>query len=68
MKKEEIYQQTLRHFLDPIWHLIEDQDVSEILINGPDHIYYEKSGKLKLSDKRFLGNDPLNAAVNNIAE
>ena len=68
MKKEEIYQQTLRHFLDPIWHLIEDEDVSEILINGPDQIFYEKSGRLNLSEKRFPSNDPLNAAVNNIAE
>ena len=68
MKKEEIYQQTLRHFLQPIWHLIEDEDVSEILINGPDRIYYEKSGRLSLSEKSFEGNDPLNAAVNNIAE
>lgn len=68
MKKEDIYQQTLRHFLDPIWHLIEDEDVSEILINGPERIYYEKSGRLNLSEKTFDGNDPLNAAVNNIAE
>lgn len=68
MKKEEIYQQTLRHFLDPIWHLIEDEDVSEILINGPDQIFFEKSGRLNLSEKRFPSNDPLNAAVNNIAE
>jgi pilus assembly protein CpaF len=68
LQKQDIYQHTLRHFLDPIWHLIENEDVSEILINGPDKIYFEKSGRLNLSEKRFENNASLDAAVNNIAE
>ena len=68
MEKQDIYQHTLRHFLDPIWHLMENEDVSEVLINGPHKIYYEKSGRLNLSEKQFESHSSLNAAVNNIAE
>lgn len=68
VKKEDIYQKTLRHFLGPIWHLIEDEEVSEILINGPKTIYFEQSGRLNLSEKTFPDNASLTAAVNNIAE
>ena len=68
LKKQQIYERTLRHFLSPIGDLLKDQDVSEILINGPDHIYYEESGKLVRWKKKFSSEADLNAAVNNIAE
>ena len=56
MDKPAIYQQTLRHFLDPIWPLLEDESISEVLINGHDKIYFERSGKLSLSEKKFADN------------
>ncbi len=47
---------------------MENEEVSEVLINGPNRIYFEKGGRLTLSEKTFESNASLNAAVNNIAE
>ncbi|NTV90685.1 MAG: CpaF family protein [Clostridiales bacterium] len=37
----------------PINPLIQDQSVSEIMVNGPDMVYVEKNGRLTLSDVTF---------------
>ncbi|MCX7923415.1 MAG: CpaF family protein [Clostridia bacterium] len=37
----------------PINPLIQDSDVSEIMVNGPHQVYVEKKGKLVLSNVRF---------------
>ncbi len=39
--------------------LIEDDGVTEILVNGPMHIFYEKEGRLKLFPKTFSGEEEL---------
>lgn len=41
----------------PINPLIEDPDISEIMVNGPNQIYVEKSGKLVLTDVSFRDNE-----------
>lgn len=33
--------------------LIADEDVTEIMVNGPEHIFIEKEGKLQQTDLRF---------------
>ena len=33
--------------LGPLNHLIQDQSISEIIVNGRDHIFYEKKGQLQ---------------------
>lgn len=68
MEAREIYQQTIRHFLDPIWSLMEDPTVSEVLINGHDQIYYERSGRLHDAGLSFPSEEQLMIAVRNIAE
>ena len=68
MDKSEIYQKTLKHFLDPIWTLMEDESVSEVLINGPKTIYAERAGKLTLTGREFADSAALMSAVRNIAE
>ncbi|MEZ7892584.1 MAG: CpaF family protein [Candidatus Wallbacteria bacterium] len=42
--------------LGPIQPLLEDADISEVMVNGPSQIYIEKKGKLILSDIRFKDN------------
>lgn len=37
----------------PITGLLMDSSVTEIMVNGPDHVYVEKSGKLILTDCKF---------------
>lgn len=39
--------------LGPIQSLLDDPDISEIMVNGPHQVYYESHGKLKLSDVQF---------------
>jgi len=68
MTKKQIYQESIRHFLGPVVSLLDDPDISEILINGPNTVYYEKSGKLSLSECQFPSENLLNAAAMNIAE
>lgn len=63
-----IYAQTTRHFLHPIIPLLDDQTISEILINGPDSVYFERKGRLNRSDIRFPSEAALLAAARNLAE
>ena len=39
--------------LGPLQSLLDDSDVSDILVNGADKVYVERNGKLELSDVRF---------------
>ncbi len=39
--------------LGPLEDLLADKDVTEVMVNGPYQIYYEKVGKLKLSTVTF---------------
>lgn len=55
-------------FLAPVREYLEDDDVSEILINGPGQIYIEKKGKLQKTDARFASESALKAAASNIAK
>ena len=68
MLPKEIYQKTTGYFLEPIRVLLEDPAVSEILVNGPGTIYFEKAGKLQLAKAKFPDAASLMAAVRNIAE
>ena len=37
----------------PITGLLSDNNITEIMVNGPDHVYIEKNGKLILTDAKF---------------
>ncbi|MEI6971470.1 MAG: CpaF family protein [bacterium] len=54
-------------FFAPIREYLEDDDVSEIMINGPSSIYIERRGKVTLTDAKFLNEQALQAAVKNVA-
>ncbi|MBS0855877.1 MULTISPECIES: CpaF family protein [unclassified Tatumella] len=43
----------------PLRELMEDESVSDILVNGPDNIFVERSGKLVFTGKRFIDNQQL---------
>ena len=55
-------------FLNPVREYLEDDTVSEILINGPQQIYIERSGKLEEIPARFVSESALKAAAANIAK
>ncbi|MEE2644845.1 MAG: CpaF family protein [Myxococcota bacterium] len=45
--------------LGPLEKILVDQDVSDILINGPDMIFVERAGRLERFDGRFRDNEHL---------
>lgn len=60
--------EAIRSYLAPIRTLWEDPTVTEILINGPDEIFFERKGKLERAVGFTFGSDSdLRTAVNAIA-
>jgi pilus assembly protein CpaF len=49
--------------LDVIEPLMQDPDITEIMVNGPDNIFYEKRGKLYKSDIRFKDASTLQTVI-----
>lgn len=54
-------------FLKPIEHLLLDDSVSEVMVNGPDRVFIEKAGYLEQVEGISLGERSLMVAVKNIA-
>src|SRR6202045_1968184 len=59
--------ETILPFLKPIEHLILDDAISEVMVNGPDHIFIEKAGFIEPVQGIHLGEKSLMVAVKNIA-
>lgn len=62
------FKAAIENFLGPILHLLDDDSISEILINGPKEIFVEKAGRMHKTDVQFNSEDDLRAAINNIAQ
>ncbi len=41
----------------PIQTLIDDPDITEIMVNGPHQVFIERNGKLQLTNRRFADDD-----------
>jgi pilus assembly protein CpaF len=54
-------------FLRPIEHLILDDSISEVMVNGPDRVFIEKRGFLQQVPGVSIGERSLMVAVKNIA-
>ena len=52
--------------LDILQELIEDDDITEIMINGTDHIFIEKNGRLYQLQKRFVSRTKLEDVIQQI--
>jgi pilus assembly protein CpaF len=59
--------ETILPFLKPIEHLILDDSISEVMVNGPDRIFIEKAGFVEPIQGVNLGEKSLMVAVKNIA-
>lgn len=53
--------------LDLLQEFLEDEEITEIMINGTQNIFYEKDGRLYQSEKRFLSKDKLEDVIQQIA-
>jgi pilus assembly protein CpaF len=50
----------------PLQRLLDDPAVSEIMVNGPDAIYVERSGKLERTATRFTSEEHLRRVIDRI--
>jgi pilus assembly protein CpaF len=52
--------------LGPIRPLVEDERISEVMVNGPDRVYVEMRGQLYLTDIRFLNEEELLGVIEHV--
>ena len=53
--------------MDVLQDILDDEDVTEIMVNGPDHIFIEKDGRMKETGLRFEGQARLEDITQQIA-
>ncbi|MBR5000465.1 MAG: CpaF family protein, partial [Firmicutes bacterium] len=52
--------------LDLLQEFLEDDDITEIMINGTDYIFLEKCGRIYQSDRRFASKEKLEDVIQQI--
>lgn len=52
--------------LDVLQELIDDETVTEIMVNGPDHIFVERDGRLSRWNKSFTSKEKLEDVIQQI--
>jgi len=50
----------------PLEDLLKDDGITDILVNNKDEIYIEEQGKLRLTSKRFIGNEQVRTVIERI--
>ena len=53
--------------LDILQDLIEDDEITEIMVNGTENIFYEKRGRLHQTDRQFISEERLGDVIQQIA-
>lgn len=53
--------------MDVIQDLLDDREVTEIMVNGAEHIFYEKGGRVFESDRKFSSTEKLNDVIQQMA-
>src|ERR671935_203342 len=67
-ERERLQDSVLNDFLGlgPIEALINDPDITEVMVNGPDQIFIEQKGKLTLSQVHFESESQLRRVIDRI--
>lgn len=52
--------------LDILQDLIEDDEITEIMVNGTENIFYEKGGRLYQTDRHFISEERLGDVIQQI--
>ncbi len=52
--------------LDVLQPIMEDKSISEVMINGPENVFIERSGRVSRSDIRFESSEKLEDIIQNI--
>lgn len=62
------FEASLEFFLSPLRPFMDDPQVTEIMVNGPDAIYIEKAGRIVRTSAHFGSEIDVQAAASNIAQ
>lgn len=62
--EKELFQEAVG--LGPLEALIERDDLTEIMVNGPDQVFVEKNGILYRTDTAFAGSSQVLSAIERI--
>ena len=54
-------------YLGPLESLLADEDISEIMVNGPNEVWVEKSGKVQLSENHFFDDEHIVDIIRRLA-
>jgi len=67
-EKKEVIQRTFYAIrkLDVLQEILEDQEITEIMVNGPDQIFIEKQGRIEPYPKKFLSKEKLEDVIQQI--
>lgn len=68
MTRQAIFEASVSYFLSPIGEFLEDDTVTEVMVNRFDQVYVERAGQLYETGARFDSEDDLLSAVHNIAQ
>lgn len=52
--------------LDILQELIDDDEITEVMVNGPENIFVEKSGRIQRSEKKFESEEKLEDVIQQI--
>jgi pilus assembly protein CpaF len=63
-----VFEDSVSTFLVSLKPYLDDDSVSEVLVNGPDEVFIERKGILEKTDAKFHDEQALQAAVRNIAQ
>src|SRR5436190_1133597 len=63
-----VFEDSVESFLAPVKKYLDDDTVSEVLVNGPKEIFVERRGLLERTDAEFHDEQSLQACVRNIAQ
>lgn len=69
LQKQTEWEQFLFHSLrklDVLQELLDDEQITEIMVNGTEHIFYEKHGKLYEFEKSFTSKEKLEDIIQQI--
>lgn len=64
----QVYESSLQTFFAPIRALLEDESVTEVVINGPGEIFFERKGQMNRAEAKFSSADQLLSALRVVAQ
>ena len=63
-----VFETSVKVFLKPVLEFLNDDSITEIMINGPDTVFVERRGFIEKTNAKFEDANALMAAVRNIAQ